>query len=82
MKKEIKDEFKTLKMASAYIFYNANKEIIFLYEQRRVKSLKDSDIFNQYFFFSISYHFQWLVAEKKLIFFRQIKVINNKNFNG
>lgn len=61
----------------SYIFYNANKEIIFLYEQRRVKSLKDSDIFNQYFFFSISYHFQWLVSEKKLIFFRQIKVINN-----
>lgn len=61
----------------SYIFCNANKEIIFLYEQRRVKSLKDSDIFNQYFFFSISYHFQWLVAEKKLIFFRQIKVINN-----
>lgn len=66
----------------SYIFYNANKEIIFLYEQRRVKSLKDSDIFNQYFFFSISYHFQWLVSEKKLIFFRQIKVINNKIFNG
>lgn len=81
-------------MASAYIFYNANKEIIFLYEQRRVKSLKsihntgtmyiqyrkDSDIFNQYFFFSISYHFEWLVSEKKLIFFRQNKVINNKKF--
>lgn len=35
------------------------------------------DIFNQYFFFSIFYHFEWLVSEKKLIFFRQIKVINN-----